>query len=60
MDHNRVTSMNIYVPPDTWCHKMRLKKYGYKQITTCLAANINPTIVGYMKNKISLVNELNI
>jgi len=45
----------MHVPPDTWHHKIRLKKHGYKQITTSLPANINPISVGYMKNKISSV-----
>jgi len=36
---------------------MRLKRQRYKQIAIILAANINPVSVGYMKNKISLVNE---
>jgi len=36
---------------------MRLKKQGYKQITVSVAA-INPvSVLGYLKNKISLVNE---
>jgi len=49
----------IYVPPDTThgLTKMMLKRQGHKQITISLAANINPISVGYMKNKICLVNE---
>jgi len=36
-----------------------LKRQGLKQLTTSLAANINPTGVGYMKKK-CLVNERSI
>ena len=63
-DHNGVSTidecMSHWFSPDAWRHEMWLKKHWYKQITTCLAANINPIIVGFMKNKISLVNERNI
>jgi len=45
----------MYVLPDTWHHQMRLKKHEYKQITTRLAANTNPIIVGHMKNTTSSV-----
>jgi len=38
-------------------HQMRLKIQGYKQVTVCSAANINPIIVGYVKNNISSINE---
>jgi len=44
--------------PDRWHHQMMLKRQGHDgQITVILAANINPISVGYMKNKICLVNE---
>jgi len=36
---------------------MRLKKQGYKQITKSSALKKNPVIVGFMKNKISFVDE---
>jgi len=36
---------------------MMLKRQGHGQITIVLATNINAISVGYMKNKICLVNE---
>jgi len=38
-------------------NQVMLKRQGHGQITVMLAANINPISVGYMKNKICLVNE---
>jgi len=52
----------MYVQPDAWCHKMMLKGQRHGQMTVIVAANItlfNPISVGYMKNKICLVNESN-
>jgi len=46
-----------YVQADACCHQMILKRQKHGQITVILAANINPINVGYMKNKICLVNE---
>jgi len=62
MNHDGVSSMKwiSYVQADAWCHQMMLKKQGHRQITVILAANINPISVGYMKNKICLVNEKSI
>jgi len=39
---------------------MKLKKQRYKQITKSLAVNSNPLSVGYMKNKVSVVDERSI
>jgi len=39
---------------------MMLMRQGHKQITISLKANINSISVGYMKNKIYLVNEKSI
>jgi len=50
----------LNVQPDAWYHQMISKRHGHGQITVVLAANIYPISVGYMKNKICLVNERSI
>jgi len=54
-EHNGVSSMDESVSNQTQgCHQMMLKRQPYQwhgQITEILAANNNPIIVGYMKNK---------
>jgi len=39
-------------------NKVEKTRIGCKQVTISLAANINPISVRYMKNKVSLVDDL--
>jgi len=38
-------------PPNAWCHQMKLKRQGYRQIIVIVAANIILISASYAKNK---------